>query len=422
MSQGSEAEKEYVLERESELRLEVASSPVSVLLLSGTVEVFGTELAKRRPYEFQSGAKVAFFTWHGCTLKLMGSPEVAYISRETPMVLYLNTHIAVDQIRHRASREGKMGPRVVIAGSVDVGKSTMCRLLLNYAIRMNRRLCYVETDVGQGSLCIPGTMGITPIEGPADPVEGFSNIQPMIFHYGHNSPSPNVKLFINIINRLAAVFEKKCEVNEKFRVGGCVINTCGWVDGQGYKTLVEVCKAFKADAVLVLDNERLLNQLEHDLPQEARILLLPKSAGVVSRSRTVRRATREEKIREYFYGKKGLLSYFPFTFDVKFSDVKIYKIGAPVVPDSCLPIGATKEDGSTTLLPVQPDKELVNSLASVSMATSSEDDVINHNSAGFVCIMTVDMEQETMSVLSPAPGPLPRKILLLSEVKFVDIR
>jgi len=95
---------------------------------------------------------------------------------------------------------------------------------------------------------------------------------------------------------------------------------------------------------------------------------------VVSRSRTVRRATREEKIREYFYGKKGPLSYFPFTFDIKFSDLNIYKIGgetmlynstsyhkcvtAPAVPDSCLPIGATKEDGSTTLLPVQPGVSL----------------------------------------------------------------
>ena len=64
-------------------------------------------------------------------------------------------------------------------------------------------------------MCIPGTMGITTIEGPADPVEGFNNFQPMIFHYGHNSPSPNVKLFISIINRLAAVFEKKCEMNDK---------------------------------------------------------------------------------------------------------------------------------------------------------------------------------------------------------------
>lgn len=95
---------------------------------------------------------------------------------------------------------------------------------------------------------------------------------------------------------------------------------------------------------------------------------------------------------------------------------------APVVPDSCLPIGATKEDGSTALLAVQPNKDLLNSLLSVSMATGSDEDIINHPSAGFVCIMGVNMEQELISVLSPAPGPLPRKILLLSEVKFVDIR
>lgn len=103
----------------------------------------------------------------------------------------------------------------MIAGSVDVGKSTMCRILLNYAIRMNRRLCYVETDVGQGSVCIPGTMGIVPIETPADPVEGFTNLQPMIFHYGHTSPSPNVKLFTAIVSQLAQVYEKKCQTNNK---------------------------------------------------------------------------------------------------------------------------------------------------------------------------------------------------------------
>ena len=42
----------------------------------------------------------------------------------------------------------------------------------------------------------------------------------------------------------------------------------------------------------------------------------------------------------------------------------------------------------------------------------------------FMCLhrMGVNMEQETMSVLSPAPGPLPRKTLLFSDVKFVDIR
>ena len=69
------------------------------------------------------------------------------------------------------------------------------------------------------------------------------------------------------------------------------------MDGQGYRTLLKVCEAFKgksmyvywyglmcllvvADVVLVLDNERLLFQLKQDLPSEANILPLPKSAGV----------------------------------------------------------------------------------------------------------------------------------------------
>ena len=32
-------------------------------------------------------------------------------------------------------------------------------------------------------------------------------------------------------------------------------------------------------------------------------------------------------VREYFYGKPGGTSYFPFSFDVPFSEVQIYKIG-----------------------------------------------------------------------------------------------
>ena len=53
-------------------------------------------------------------------------------------------------------------------------------------------------------------------------------------------------------------------------------------------------------------------------------ILLP--AQVVVRSREFRRRTREEAVKEYFYGRKPH-TLFPFSFDVPFSDVKIYKIG-----------------------------------------------------------------------------------------------
>ena len=60
-------------------------------------------------------------------------------------------------------------------------------------------------------------------------------------------------------------------------------------------------------------------------------------AGVVERPRNIRREARDFKIKEYFYGPRKI--YFPHAFDVSFSDVEIYKIGAPTLPDSCLPLG-----------------------------------------------------------------------------------
>ena len=36
-----------------------------------------------------------------------------------------------------------------MVGPVDVGKSTLCQLLLNYAVRMGRRPVFVDLDVGQ---------------------------------------------------------------------------------------------------------------------------------------------------------------------------------------------------------------------------------------------------------------------------------
>ena len=37
----------------------------------------------------------------------------------------------------------------MVVGPVDVGKSTLCQLLLNYAVRMGRRPVFIDLDVGQ---------------------------------------------------------------------------------------------------------------------------------------------------------------------------------------------------------------------------------------------------------------------------------
>ena len=158
-------------------------------------------MARNQSYSLCRRLKLAVFTWHGCTVRVEGEPQVIYVSEETPMVMYLNSHIAIDQVRHRREQEGQTGPRVspspslppshslppssslphdpshslppslplsgphccvcvqvLLAGATDVGKSTLCRLLLSYAARLGRRPCLVDCDVGQGSVSIPGTL------------------------------------------------------------------------------------------------------------------------------------------------------------------------------------------------------------------------------------------------------------------------
>ena len=46
-----------------------------------------------------------------------------------------------------------------MVGPTDVGKSTICKILLSYALRMGRQPCFVDLDVGQASISMPGTMG-----------------------------------------------------------------------------------------------------------------------------------------------------------------------------------------------------------------------------------------------------------------------
>jgi polyribonucleotide 5'-hydroxyl-kinase len=278
--------KDWVLEKETELRLEAPEdTTVDVKLLTGTAEVFGTEMARNKSYSLSPRLKVAIFTWHSCTMRVEGEPQVIYVSEDTPMVMYLNSHIAVDQLRHRREQEGQTGPRVLVAGATDVGKSSLCRLLLSYAARLGRQPCLIDCDVGQGSVSMPGTICALPVERPADIETGEFNKQAsLVYTVGHTSPAGNYMLYTTLVSSLAHMFLERCKTKPATKTGGCVINTCGWVDGLGYKALLHIAQAFAVDVVLVLDHERLFLDLQRDLPPTTDIVPLPKSGGVRAES------------------------------------------------------------------------------------------------------------------------------------------
>ncbi|CAC5401941.1 CLP1 [Mytilus coruscus] len=731
-------EEEYRLEKDQELRFEVEARATATLeLLDGMAEIFGTELTKGKKYLFESCSKVAVYTWHGCVVKISFVTEVAYIADGTPMTVYVNVHAALEQMRQKADEERSRGPRVMVVGPTDVGKSTLCRLLLNYAARLDRASVYVDLDVGQGEVSIPGTIGaavverpaeikgysinnslvfcnyrcravverpaeieegysvnaplvfcnyrcravverpaeieegysinaplvfcnyrcssqsktcrdkrqykcplnyrcrekkgysinaplvfsvitgaavivrpaeikgcsinaplvfsvitgaavverpaeikgysinaplvfcaavverpaeiekgysinaplvfsviigaavverpaeikgysinaplvfsvitgaavvgrpaeikgysinaplvfcnyrcravverpaeieegysaavverpaaikgysinaplvfsvitgaavverpaeieegysiIAPlvfvitgaavVERPAEIEEGYSLNAPLVFHYGHTSPSSNYPLFKMLVSRMAECVNKKTEKSKKCNVSGCIINTGGWIKGAGYDSLKHIAGSFEVDVILVLGQERLYSELKRDMPDFVNVILLPKSGGVVERNQHQRSDSRDQRVREYFYGpkKNGDDSFFPHPTEVSYNDIKLYKIGAPALPDSMLPLGMKKEDNKTKLVPLQPGTNILHHVFSVSTAKSIEDAVLECNVYGHVVISGIDPDKQTATVLSPSPEKLPSSILLLMDMQFMDI-
>eukprot|EP00756_Hemistasia_phaeocysticola_P051840 Hpha_TRINITY_DN27018_c0_g1::TRINITY_DN27018_c0_g1_i1::g.33186::m.33186/K14399/CLP1, HERB; polyribonucleotide 5'-hydroxyl-kinase len=222
---------EYTLQPGTELRFEVpagATQPGKVRLVpcpGQFAEVNGAELAPGNWHEFPAGTAAAVYSWHGCRLRLSGvDTEMVYKATETPMPVYAQTHAFLERMRRNA-KEGisAQGPRVLVCGPSDSGKTSVCRLLANYAARLDWDVTYVDLDVSNNSIAIPGTIAAVPVDAPvAD--EGFSTFPPISYFYGDTVvEGRNERLYDELTGALARDVAARVAGNEEAAQGGVIV-------------------------------------------------------------------------------------------------------------------------------------------------------------------------------------------------------
>ncbi|KAK3822824.1 MAG: Pre-mRNA cleavage complex II protein Clp1-domain-containing protein [Benniella sp.] len=431
--------KEWLLEEENELRIEVDfGTKVKLRLVTGTAEVFGTELGQNIDYEF-SGRKIAVFTWHGCKLQVQGTCSVEYIANETPMASYLNMHLALEQRRVIATQNNGQGPRVLIVGPNDVGKTSLSKMLLSYALRQNRQPIYVDLDCSEGSITMPGCLTATPLTDMIDVEEGFgssatsaptagSAVMPLAYYYGFPSPKDNPKLYNLLVSRLAGSVNKRLEQDEAARRSGIVIDTNGLTDATGYEIIANCIKTFSVNVIIVLGYEKLYSDMSrlHQKPATqsspgVAVIKLAKSGGVVERDSAFRRQTQNQKIREYFYGTSKL-ELAPYSTMINYHDIEILRVGEEsLAPSSALPIGEDRKVSETHVVKVDPGEHLLHSVLAVSNADKmTEPEVLETNIAGFIYVSEVHEARKKMTVLSPCPGRIPKKYWWMGSLKWAE--
>lgn len=344
------------------------------------------------------------------------------------MPLYANLHQRLEARREEARLSGGQGPRVLVVGPSDSGKSTLCRILCAYACRLGRAPTFVDLDVGQGEVSLPGTLAATPMDRAALSVEdeaGCAKPAPLAYFFGHVSPGEYGDVLRNSQGRLADCVNRRLSTDRIAAASGAIINTMGWVDGAGYDLLLEAIRAFHVNVILVLGNDKVFARLSEDVktlrfaavPADAgssnlppsvvavtsalspaeglvgqlqtviAVVKLPRSGGVAERSREARQAARRTRVQEYFYGPPrgaGLPpALSPHSTTLGFDDVTIVRVGGPASEAGLLPIGRSSTLDPLRVTTVSPTSALLNHVLAVSFATS-EAAVPHINVAGFV--------------------------------------
>jgi polyribonucleotide 5'-hydroxyl-kinase len=224
---------------ETEYRFESSfTRPITIKLTSGTAELFGTDLAPDVAYTFH-GTKAAVYTWNGCELEVTGARDEDYVAGETPMYQYSNTHFALEDLRNQAEiSTGTTGPRVLLVGPENAGKTALAKILTAYAVKQERRPVMVSLDPREGTLSIPGALtasaiatvldieegwGSSPISGPsAMPVK-----TPLCYHFGCADAIQNSKLFKACVSRLGVAISGRYQDDAEIMASGCIIDTPG---------------------------------------------------------------------------------------------------------------------------------------------------------------------------------------------------
>jgi polyribonucleotide 5'-hydroxyl-kinase len=206
-------------------------------LLSGTAEIFGTELALHQPYTF-TGTKAAVYTYHGCRLEVKGTPQSDYVAEETPMASYANVHFALENLRNDAAASQSIGPRVMVLGPENAGKSSLVKILSAYANRTGGQPIVLNLDPKEGMLSIPGTISAFALESIIDveqgwgssPTNGPSQIPvklPLVYHYGCKDPEAKSEIYKAVVTRLGLSVMNRLEDDAMVKFTGCVIDTPG---------------------------------------------------------------------------------------------------------------------------------------------------------------------------------------------------
>ncbi|PVH16869.1 uncharacterized protein CXQ87_004425 [Candidozyma duobushaemuli] len=460
----------------SEWRFEVPFKCIMKLKVTeGIAEIFGTELPSGVDVRL-TGVKVAVYApTSGCSLEytlsinkenINISNEDAsiseYTSDESVMPNHQNFHFALELLRQEAAASSKRGPKVLILGNKQSGKTALAKTLVSYAVKMDHMPLLINLNPQDGVFSVPGSLTAAAISDNLDLESAggwggsttsgatFHNPkQPLVKNYGYDNIEENLELFKYQVSQLGVAALSRMEEDPKVRSSGFVIDTPA-LNIKDVVVIENILSDFEVDLVVVVGNERLTVDLkrkfQHRIEKNSlNIIKMPLSGGVAEVNDSFIRKVQEETIKEYFNGNyKTRLS--PYKTDVDLTTFQVYKVvkiaefnsqmaflpsGDDYAPEESGEPDVKKEESSLDKYYVKLDEpsssNLENSVVAITnvpipsaSGKLSPRDLLNCSILGYAHVSRVDDTKKRMSLLLPFPGQIPHNIIIATGIGYTE--
>lgn len=419
----------------TEWRFEIAyTETVEVKLISGSAELFGTELAPQHTYTFR-GMKGAIYTHEGANISSLGVLQSDYNAQETPMISYVNLHFALDSLRTQAGTSSAGGPRVLVMGPPNAGKTSLCKLLSAYALRNgSNNLMAVNLNPRGGMYTLPGTLSAAALSGTLDveAEDGWGSAPtnvpmhvpaklPLVYCFGREEPETDEVGFRSLVSKLALNVVGRLNEDPEAKQAGMILDAPGALGTGKSASLVDhVVAEFGVNVIIVLGSERLYSDMMKRFSRpDITVVKLDRSGGAIDKDMAFTLRERQEQVHEYFYGDTRV-TLNPHSTFVDWSEIAVFKLpeqGRPL--DAALFPGGVADFTISSSPPVlqrvtEMDAELHGSVLAIMNADPSAplDQIRAASVVGFVHVVEVDDKKRRLKLLAPLSGRLPRRTLL----------
>ena len=300
-----------------------------IQITDGALNIFGTEFSANGEeggvLDFSAGGELIEVVGMNMSLEkkdttlkmnILGEAEQAFTIVESNPKFMESVFETFDKIKG-----GMNHVRVLIVGQTDSGKSTLSRILFNHALFSNERdqeerICaFADIDVGQNQLSIPGSMSMVyelPSHESYSKVDSVMKSNPLAtivnshaFNFGDISPKSTI-YYDHICKQMTTYYDNIIKKNADVKKSMWIINTCGWVEGQGYELIKNAISSCNITHVISFDPNTTRN-LERDTKNVV-IIPLEKSSHVKKRSTNFRKDTRAANFNSYFSNRLNTLT------------------------------------------------------------------------------------------------------------------